>query len=77
MSSLSDKEEIVANVWVICSHCGQSHQLEPGGGAPIYYCHSSFPAFIKRLIAGDEVEYEEIVEIPDAFLEAFKEERYG
>ena len=51
---------ITATVYVICEACGKKHLLEPGGDAPIYYCRQSFPAFCKRLIAGDEVEYEEV-----------------
>lgn len=73
MSSLLDKGEIKAIVYVICQTCGCPHRLEPGGDAPIYYCRASFPAFVKRLMPGDQIEYEEIVEIPYVFLESFKE----
>ena len=49
------KEEIVANVWVICKVCGEKHQLKRGVDAPIYWCSDN----LQKLVEGDEVEYNE------------------
>ena len=53
MANESDILEM--RVWVICKWCRQKHILRKGLVAPVYQCGS----WLKRLVEGDDVEYEE------------------
>lgn len=54
-------EEIIADVNVICATCGGKHQLRGGLDAPVYWCGSD----LRKLIMGDEIEYDEIDPLDD------------
>jgi len=50
-------EEVTnAEVWVVCSTCGEKHQVLPGVGSPVYWCENR----LMNLKEGDDIEYEEV-----------------
>lgn len=53
-----EKETSNAEVWVMCSHCGEKHRVIPGVEAPVYWCGNN----LLCLKDGDDVEYEETKE---------------
>jgi len=54
MATTKVPENIEGEVWIICE-CGEKHPLKPGVEAPYYWCGDE----LKKLVAGDTVEYKE------------------
>ena len=52
---------IEADVWVICKICGERHQVKRGIDAPVYWCGDE----LRKLVEGDEVEYDETDPLDD------------